>query len=630
MGEESKSSIWLLTNLWKPKTLRYANLPLLDVLLPDKEASCGFRWLFSDKQGMVRRKSDGNATIELICVKYLQDLFESISPLQFLSQEKSDIIVAVLIHNDNTSCITKAEFLSYLMKRELDSSRALQLYKPGLCEFSSKLLAELRLTEGKYKWKYYKKYLQDHTEMTISLTAQALCAVLKSYAEEAIRIIERNTRKRIVSGSVVFIEDLQRKVWLAGFIDCKVIEVFRNTEKKSVSQVASIANSRLANYSKTQINISKASNSPNNSINMLERTGSSKGNLLGVTRKKCPGDFCMYLLKNDEKIEKNEIDYDDLLSKVRMAYSGDGNKEVTKMRLGIAVDYLQRERDKLKVHRLEYEIPYKAIVLGRTLLKNQSIDPPPVDTLMELDITSLLNSQTIQEQLEESSMDMTLTASPYLHPSRLYDSVKVCERCYLFYVIIQIVAKKSSLNETYHPTLPSIHKNTNHLKPARLIRPPLRIFSDKLSSETPEISSLTSKSKCPSEFLNTTIGKVNKNNINDLLADMNLALAELETGDSLSLKTRLNKMYKFMTEDYKLRKQIKVKDRTKNRSSISSLSPIKVEHSIEEDIAARFFPSDNSTVWHPKQNEKLNLQNWRKYMRMLKGKKMRKHNRPLN
>lgn len=624
MEEESKLNIWFLTNLWKPKAVRYANLPLLDILLPDPQSTSGFRWFFSDKQGRIRRKSDINTTMELICVKYLQDLFQSITPLEFLSQDESDIIVAVLLHNDSTSYITKVEFLNYLMKRDLDSSYVLQLYKPGLCENSSKLLADLRLTEGNYKWKYYKKYLQDYTEVTVAITAQRLCAVLKCYAEEAIRIIEKNTHKRIVSGSVVFIEDFERKVWLTGFKDCKVIDLPRNTEKRTESHMTSIANSRLSNYSRVQINPSRMSYSPNNSIHMLEHSGNSKSNLLPAPGKKCPGDFCMYLLKNNDQIDKNEIDYDDLLTKVRMAYSGDANQEVTKMRLGISIDYLQQERDKLKINQLEYDIPYKAIMLGRSLLKTQTLDLPPVDSLMVIDISSLINSQTIHEQLEKFSRDMTLTTCPYLHPTRLYDSAKVCERCYMFYVIIQFIAKKSALNETINLSLPSIYKN---IRPERCIKPPIRMYSEKISSEATKIS-FASKTKHRSEFLSTSIGKVNKNNINDLLADMNLALAELETGDNLSLKSRLNKMYKMMTEDYKLRKRFKSKDQSKSRTSLSSLSPIKVEISdIEGDIAARCFPSENSTGWQPK--EKLDLQNWRKYVRMLRGKKLRSHHGPL-
>jgi hypothetical protein len=629
MEEEPKSSIWLLINLWKPKASRFAYLPLLDLLIPDNKASSGFRWFFTDKQGMVRRKSEGNTTMEMICVKFMQDLFSSISPVQFLSQDKSDMIVANLINNDSSTSVTKAQFLGYLMKRDLNSNSALQLSKQGLCEHASKLVAEFKYIEGKYKWKFYKKYMQDMNEMTVSLTAQALCSTIKVYSAEAIKVIERNTRKRLVSGCVLYIEDVERKVWLSGFCDCKVVDLLKTEEKKIEIHVNGVVDSRLTNYSRTQLNQSKIDQSRNISMSVMERSASSKGNLLIGSRKKCPGDFCMYLLKSKTENEKNEIDYDDLLAKVRMAYSGDGNKEVTKMRLGIAVDYLQRERDKLKIYKLDFEIPYKAIVLGRSLLRNQVIEPPSGETLMELDISTLLNSSALQEQLEESSMDLNLTQDPYLHPSRLYDSIKVCERCYLFYIILQIVAKKATkpaLNETI--SLPPIHKNLNSsLKPARTLKPPPLIKSQKVSCDMSEISSVASKNECQSEYLNTSLGRINKNNIDDLLADMNLALAELETGDNQGLKARLNKMYKFMTEDYKLHQEIKSK-RAKSRASVSSLSPSKIEPSLEEDIAARFFPSENTVSWQPKQKEKLNLQNWKQYMRMLRAKKWKRHYRP--
>lgn len=57
------------------------------------------------------------------------------------------------------------------------------------------------------------------------------------------------------------------------------------------------------------------------------------------TSKACGGDFCNFLVKNSYS-GKAAVDYDDLLRKVRLAYIGENGKEVSKIRLGLTLDYL--------------------------------------------------------------------------------------------------------------------------------------------------------------------------------------------------------------------------------------------------------------------------------------------------
>jgi hypothetical protein len=46
------------------------------------------------------------------------------------------------------------------------------------------------------------------------------------------------------------------------------------------------------------------------------------------------------MIKTHSNEGDNQPDYDDILNKVKLVYSGKGNEEINKMKLSIAVDYL--------------------------------------------------------------------------------------------------------------------------------------------------------------------------------------------------------------------------------------------------------------------------------------------------
>lgn len=96
----------------------------------------------------------------------------------------------------------------------------------------------------------------------------------------------------------------------------------------------------------------------------------------------------------------------------------------------------------------------------------------------------------------------------------------------------------------------------------------------------------------PIEIIQTPIGRVNKNNLNDLLVDISHAISDIEIGEtSKNVKTRLAQIHSNMTEDYK-KKQQKIKHRRLKEDS-RNITPNKVEGiNIEENIASKFFPNE--------------------------------------
>mmetsp|Transcript_9447 Transcript_9447/g.1402 ORF Transcript_9447/g.1402 Transcript_9447/m.1402 type:complete len:100 (-) Transcript_9447:674-973(-) len=99
----------------------------------------------------------------------------------------------------------------------------------------------------------------------------------------------------------------------------------------------------------------------------MDLTSSTNFQARTVIRKQCSGDFCHFIL-NTSKLSSDQVDYDDLLKKVRLAYAGDGNREANKIKLSLAVDYLLKEKEKLMPINVVNKVPYKYVFMGKLLL----------------------------------------------------------------------------------------------------------------------------------------------------------------------------------------------------------------------------------------------------------------------
>ena len=169
---------------------------------------------------------------------------------------------------------------------------------------------------------------------------------------------------------------------------------------------------------------------------------------LSSTTKKCPGDFCEYSLVKDEKLlEKSDSDYEDFMSKITLALCSDLNSQTNKYKQELGSNCIEKEHEKLRVFSISNSIPFRYILIGRSMLINK-------EKCSIIQITS----KEIQNSIEPEYRQSDKPPNPLAHPTRIYDETKVCNRCYEIYNLIRFLKSKKS----FAKNLPRINRDIPH------------------------------------------------------------------------------------------------------------------------------------------------------------------------
>lgn len=173
----------------------------------------------------------------------------------------------------------------------------------------------------------------------------------------------------------------------------------------------------------------------------------------------------------------------------------------------------------------------------------------------DLEIETFLNRKSIHKIIKR--LDFT---SVNTQRTRLYETVKICEKCYEVYNTIR----------HYKHTFKSNYERLPSRK---------SVFQTERSCEN---------------LVDSTIGKINKDNINDLLVDISAALIEGDAEIDKSTKRNMTVLLSSKTEF----SQIKTRNRLKKQHTIhSSRNNLEVKDSkLESMIALRFFPNEKNKI----------------------------------
>ena len=265
----------------------------------------------------------------------------------------------------------------------------------------------------------------------------------------------------------------------------------------------------------------------------------------------CAGDFCHLVLTEIKELRKQGEDYDDLVQKIRMTYKSDKFAEAVRFQMTMAADYLQQERAKLEAKRVWREVPFHFVLTGKQLLARL---PPNSGTgLLEVDLDGFCQGSQLKLPQEDRVLlrtpDMQQAAAK--NPARYYEPVKVCERCYRIYTHLQHLQRLQTKNR-------------------QSPRPRSRVASSDPDCYT------------------SPLGTLRKASLDDLLADLRLALAEDDVRGPL--RPKLMALYRQHTEEERKRR---VKAGTMRLSKRNTLLPRALDEG-DGDLAAQLFPAENT------------------------------------
>ena len=271
-------------------------------------------------------------------------------------------------------------------------------------------------------------------EIQVSLSAQNIMEAIKHIGDQVINTLERNSNLRISLLGLIFIQDSDRKIWLMGSYDCVIYE-----KKSTFRQITPIKTLTVLSTPALEV----ASNLP--------KSQSSAKNTRSKTFysvKKCPGDFCEYtLLKDDKLLEKTDSDYDEFISKITLAFYSDNNSLNGRYKQELGSNCLEKEHERLRVGQFTNSIPFRYLLLGKSLILGRERG-----TNIELTV------QEIRKLYEPEYKAQDRPPNPLAHPTRIYDEAKVCENCYGVYNLIRTLKNKQS-SVKY---LPRINKDVPH------------------------------------------------------------------------------------------------------------------------------------------------------------------------
>jgi hypothetical protein len=432
------------------------------------------------------------------------------------------------------------------------------------------------------------------------LRAGEMCRKMQETEKEVRTVLERNTGLRVMELGLLFLMDQTRTLWLSGSTSCflapahafqMLLNVPRTPAQQShISQrlpsTQSLTTFRDSVFLPTQASIAHTF-----------RTFPAH---IHPRAQQCAGDFCMFVLSELQALQRGEVDYDDLIKVIRTAYSSDGQSEAMNIKLAIALDYLSMERSKLKPKTVAYAISNKYLILGRQLIKRSrwKQDMLPGDQL-EIDLTPLVQLGGHLYLLQDEIHEIEHTGQ--IQPFSYYNSVKVCGRCYPIYLMIR-KAHLHAIQAAAASSPPPVPMP---------ISTPHRLLQRRASM----------RSSIDGETIVTSLGKINKNNLDDLLADIRFAQEEGELDSKAKVRSELNLLYRNMTEGERRKKEEEKRKEEKERAHV--IEPKKVEgHSLEQDLTLRFFPAENTKSLRVFDEKSKNLLKWRQFL------EKRKHLRP--
>lgn len=183
-------------------------------------------------------------------------------------------------------------------------------------------------------------------------------------SDAAIESIQKNSNSMVFEINFIFLEDEMLKIWILGSDHCVVRPI------KPISKILK-------------------ENTSHANLKHDYKFGRPK-------RKNCPGNFCNFVIKSKARMDKDEMDYDDLLGEVRKVYFNGLEHEYTRMKLSMRSDYLLKERAIQNMKKLKNEIPYKYIILGRLLIEKSGISTNKKH-LIEIDANQLRKSLFLKE-----------------------------------------------------------------------------------------------------------------------------------------------------------------------------------------------------------------------------------------
>lgn len=291
----------------------------------------------------------------------------------------------------------------------------LQIFKQLLGDNSTKIYSEFKLDDGRPIVKHVKKYLSDGQEIAIVLTAQNLTEALKNIGEEVISALEKNNNCRVLALTLVFIQDTDRKIWLMGSSLCTIYEKHLIRSSTPLRPLEKL----VLDSSQTVTNLKK----PKKPL---------------IPQPKCSGDFCEFHLEKPQNPNNPEDEYEEILSKFTLSYH---SPDPHKYKQEVTSNYIEKEYEKIRLHKLTHKIPFRYILLGRKLLAHKK--KARTLTFFPEEIKQL-------EEPEYRFSDKPPVA--LAHPSRIYDETKVCENCYNVYNLIRILKVKPK-NPTSFPKI---------------------------------------------------------------------------------------------------------------------------------------------------------------------------------
>jgi len=204
---------------------------------------------------------------------------------------------------------------------------------------------------------------------------------------------------------------------------------------------------------------------------------------VGFSRKKpfeCSGSFCNLVLESKE-LKSKEVDIDEFLNSVISSYFSGDEREIQKLKLSINMDKELNTRTKHKLRKPMNYIPYRYVLLGEKLTEGKL----PTKELLSTDLKQVIETLEVFRKSQTSMDQLRIRAK--IDSFNYYSQVLVCDRCYQVYSLLSSKRLLKSIQEK----------------------------SPKLSSSLPR----------PAKK------RLNSNNLDELLNDINQVLLEMELSE---------------------------------------------------------------------------------------------------
>ncbi|CAG9315344.1 unnamed protein product [Blepharisma stoltei] len=481
---------WFISQLWKENSLFSARVPLIDTLLYDSESPTNCKWLFTDRKGFIKKKHTENTKVDKIILSFLN---HPTSLLDYDNDISNPEDPGITFIRDNTfKLVNRKTSLSKLFSLNILKNEAIQAFPVSAEHQNSRYIVTVKKKEGKLVYNCSKECLKNETWEVTKVFAQNYNDKLAEITESALRVVEKNSRRCIEELQLIFFEGANDSLWLMGSRFCKVANLLVTRPSTSLKRTQS--QGRLQENS-----ISKASFMMTTKSWTKRISSASIGPKPNISSK-CPGDFCNFIVTSETLSSKQEIDYDDLLHKVRATYFSGKEKDIEKVKYLLRINNLIEQNSKNKDKIIRKIIPYRLLLLGKKIIIDKTKD------LVEVDIGQFINCYNSSLDIEQENLHETAMRAPFHY----YDNVKVCDRCYEIYTLFESNKKK--------PATPDANKNFSSTSPTRL------------PSSSQKSSALSSRMNSPRK--NTLLrSSSKKDNINELLNDMSNALFEIKYGE---------------------------------------------------------------------------------------------------